>query len=138
MLTGLVVSHVFTCVYVCMYCVVPQPQLIISQSVSTSVSGLNHTLSCTVTVVNGVQSDLVMISWTGGSSLSSSPRVTITDQTNVGLMYTRTVIFSPLLNDDGGQYTSYVTVAGFNEANISSSVIVVVNGKYMHSILCVV
>ena len=139
--TWLAVSHVFTFAYVCMYCVVPQPQLIISQSVGTSVSGLNHTLTCTVTIVNGVQSDLVMISWTGGSSSSSSPRVTTTDQTNAGLVYTRTVIFSPLLNGDGGQYTCYVTVTGFDEAGSTNNTMVVVNGKYniMHSILfCVV
>ena len=121
-----------------MFCIVPQPQLIISQSVGTSVSGLNHTLTCTVTVVNGVQSDLVMISWTGGSSLSSSPRVTISDQTNVGLAYTRIVIFSPLLNVDGGQYTCSVVVTSFDEANSTNNTMVVVNGKYMHSTLCVV
>jgi len=84
-----------------------------------------------VTVVNGVQPDLVMISWTG-SSLSSSPRVTITDQTNVGLVYTRTVIFFPLLNGDGGQYTCSVAVTGFDEADSSSSVLVVVNGEFTH------
>jgi len=115
-----------------MYCVVPQPQVIISQSVSTSVSGLNHTLTCIVTVVNGVQSDLVMISWTGDSLSSSSPQVTTTDQTNVGLVYTRTVIFSPLLNGDGGQYTYYVTVTGFDEANSTKNTMVVVNGKYVN------
>ena len=37
--------------------------------------------------------DLVMVSWTGGSSFSSSPRVTITDQTNVGLVNTRKIYF---------------------------------------------
>ena len=87
-----------------------------------------------MTVVNGVQSDLVMISWTGGSSLSSSPQVTITDQTNVGLVYTRTVIFSPLLNGDGGQYTCFVAVTGFDEADSSSSVMVVVNSKCNHRV----
>ena len=112
-----------------MYCVVPQPQLIISQSVGTSVSGLNHTLTCTVIVVNGVQSHLVMINWTGSSSSSSSPRVTITDQTDVGLAYTRTVIFSPLLNGDGGQYTCSVTVGGYDEADSTKNTMVVVNGK---------
>ena len=111
-----------------MYCVVPQLSVVISQSVDTSVCEPNHTLTCTVTVVDGVQSDLVMISWTGGSSLSSSPQVTITDQTNVGLVYTRTVIFLPVLNGDSGQYTCSVTVTGFDEADSSSSVIAVVNG----------
>jgi len=69
-----------------------------------------------------------MISWTGHSSLSSLPRVIISNQTNNGVVYTRTVTFSPLLNGDGGQYNCSVTVTGFDEANVSSSVIV--NGKY--------
>ena len=112
--------------------IVPQPQLIISQSANGSVNELDHSLTCTVTVVNGVHSDLVMISWNGGSSLSSSPRVTITDQTNVGLVYTRTVIFSPLLNGDGGQYTCSVTITSFDEADSSSSVLVAVNGEYVY------
>ena len=84
-----------------------------------------------MTIVNGVQSDLVIISWSGSSSLSSSPRVTITDQTNVGLMYTRTVIFSPLLNGDGGQYTCSVSVTGFNEADSADNIIVMVNGMFI-------
>jgi len=91
------------------------------------VSGQEHVLTCTVTVVNGVQSDLVMISWTGHSSLSSSPQVTISNQTNNGVVYTRTVTFSPLLIGDGGQYTCSVVVTGFDEAAISSNVMV--NGK---------
>jgi len=99
-----------------------------------SVSGLDHTLTCTVTVVNGVQSDLVMISWTGPSSLSSSPRVTISDQTNNGVVYTRTVTFSPLLNGDGGQYTCSVSVDGFDEANNSNSTTIMVNGMCRYNI----
>ena len=123
----ILISGSYFIVYVLIY-VVPLPRLIISQSVNGSVSGLDHTLTCTVVVVNGVQSDLVMISWTGGSSLSSSPRVTTTDQTNVGLVYTRTVIFSPLLNGDGGQYTCSVTVTGFDEADSTNNTMVMVNG----------
>ena len=114
--------------YYSSFLLVPQPPINISQSREGAVNEENHTLTCTVTVVNGIQSDLVMISWTGGSSLSSSPRVTITDQTNVGLVYTKKVIFSPLLNGDGGQYTCSVTVNGFDEVDSSSSVMV--NGKY--------
>jgi len=110
------------------FSLVSQPSVIITQSKEGAVNEENHNLTCTVTVVSGVQSDLVKISWTGSSSISSSPRVTITDQTNVGLVYTRTVIFSPLLNGDGGQYTCSVTVTGFVEANSSSNVMV--NGKY--------
>ena len=113
--------------------VVPQPSVEILQLVDGSVDGLEHTLTCIVTVVNGVQSDLVMISWTGHSSLSSSPQVTISDQTNDGgVVYIKTVTFSPLSNGDGGQYTCSVRVDGFDEADISSSVMVVVNGMCKH------
>jgi len=110
------------------FSVVPQPQIVIPQSVD-SVSGLKQVLACTFTVVNGVQSDLVTVSWTGPSSLSSSPRVTISNRTNSGVAYTRTVTFSPILNGDGGQYTCSVAIIGFDETNISSSVTVMVNGK---------
>jgi len=89
-----------------------------------AVIGENHIVTCTVTVTNGISPSLVMISWTGGISLSDSPRVTISDQTNVGVVYTRAVTFSPLLSVDGGQYNCSVSVTGFDEADSSSSVIV--------------
>ena len=89
-----------------------------------AVIGENHNVTCTVTVTNGISPSAVMISWTGGSSLSDSPRVTVSDQTNIGVVYTRTVTFSPLLNTDGGQYTCTVSVTGFDEANSSSGVII--------------
>ena len=110
------------------FLLVPQPSVVISQSLDGSISGLNHTLICTATVVNGVSPSLVMISWTGGSSLPSSPRVAISDQSNVGLVYTKAVTFSPLLNGDGGQYTCSVSVTGFDEAITSDNVLVMVNG----------
>ena len=75
-----------------------------------------------------------MISWTGPSSLSSSSQVTISDQTNNGVVYTRTVTFSPLLNDNGGQYTCSVAVTGFDEANNSNSTTIMVNGTCGHNI----
>ena len=96
-------------------------------------SGQEPSLICDVTVVNGVSPDLVMISWIGGSSLSSSPRVTISDQTNVGLMYTSTVTYSPILFGDGGLYTCFVEVDGFNEASNSDNTTVMVNGMYVYT-----
>jgi len=102
---------------------VQEPSVLITQSVKGAVIGENHIITCTVTVTNGISSSLVMISWTGGSSLSDSPRVTISDQTNTGIVYIKTVTFSPLLSVDGGQYNCSVSVTGFDEANSSSSVI---------------
>ena len=91
--------------------------------------GQTHNLTCTVTVVNGVSSSLVMINWSGGDSLSESSRVTISNQTNNGLQYTRMITFSPILSRDRGQHTCSVSVTGFSEANNSDSIMVIVSGK---------
>ena len=65
--------------------VVPQPSVIISQSVDSPNVGQNHILTCTVTVPSGVSSSLVQVNWSGGASLSDSPRVAISGVTNNGL-----------------------------------------------------
>jgi len=94
-------------------------------------SGQEVVLTCTATVVEGVELSLVVISWTGGSvSSSSSPRVTASNQTSIGGgMYTRTLTFSPVLIGDNGMYTCSVSVTGFDEASNLDSVTVVVNSK---------
>ena len=93
--------------------------------------GDNHNLTCTVTVVEGISSP-VIVDWSGGDSLSESSRVTISDQTNNGLQYTRMITFSSLRSRDRGQYTCSVSVTGFDEANNSDSVMIMVNGKCMY------
>ena len=109
---------------------VPQPSVSISQSVDSPNVGQNYILTCTVTVASGVSSSLVEVNWSGGASLLDSPRVTISDVTNNGLQYTTMITFSPLYSRDGGQYTCFVSVDGFDEAdNLDSIIIVVVNGK---------
>ena len=92
----------------------------------------NFILTCTVTVASGVSSSLVMTNWSGGDSLSESSRVTISDQTNNGLQYTRMITFSSLRSRDRGQYTCTVSVTDFDEANNSNSVMIMVNGKCMY------
>ena len=91
--------------------------------------GDNLILTCTVIVVEGVSSSLIMTDWSGGDSLSESSRVTISDQTNNGLQYTRMITFSSLRSRDRGQYTCSVSVTGFDEADNSDSVMIMVNGK---------
>ena len=102
---------------------VPDISIDVSQSIEGSVIGLPHTLICTVTVVVGVSPSLVKIDWTGNSSLSEAPRVTIFDQTTTRshdrLIFERIVTFSPLLSHDIGEYTCSVMVTGFD--NIKSS-----------------
>ena len=91
--------------------------------------GQNHILTCTVTVASGVSSSLVEVNWSGGASLSDSPRVNISNVTNNGLQYATMITFSPLLSRDRGQYDCSVSVDGFDEADNSKSVMVVVNGR---------
>ena len=91
--------------------------------------GQNHILTCTVTVPSGVSSSLVKVKWSGATSLSDSPRVTVSHVTDHGLRYTTMITFSPLLSRDGGQYTCSVLVDGFDEADNSNNIMVMVNGK---------
>ena len=113
----------------CYNFVVPKPSVSISQSVDSPDVGQNHILTCTVTVVSGVSSLLVEVNWSGGASLSNSSRVTISNMTNNGTLYTRTITFSPLHSRDRGQYTCSVSVDGFDEANNSNNIMTIVNGK---------
>ena len=106
---------------------VPQLSINISQSMEGSVSGLDRTLTCSVMAV-GVSSHLMMVNWMGGSSLSESPRVNVSELSNNMSLFTRTVTFSPLLNDDVGQYNCTVSVTGYDEATTSNNVTIVVNG----------
>ena len=100
----------------------------ISQSSDSPNITQDHILTCTATVANGVPSSRVNVNWSGGASLSNSPRVTVSNMTNNGL-YTTMIRFSPLFSRDGGQYNCSVSVNGFDEADNSDSVMIVVNGK---------
>ena len=91
--------------------------------------GQNHILTCTVTVPSGVSSSLVKVKWSGAASLSDSPRVTVSHVTDHVLRYTTMITFSPLHSRDGGQYTCSVLVDGFDEADNSNNIMVMVNGK---------
>ena len=110
---------------------VPKPSVNISQIVDSPNIEQNHNLTCTVTVVNGTSSSLVVINWSGRDLSIESSRVTISDQTNNGLQHTRIITFSPILSEDRDQYTCSVSVTGFREANNSDSVMVMVSGKYV-------
>ena len=106
---------------------VPQASVNITQSMEGSVSGLNHTLTCTVTVVERVLKSLVTVSWDREDTVLSLSfdNMTIDDE----LQFTRTITFLPLLEDDGIQYTCSVSVMGFGEADNSDSVTIMVNGR---------
>ena len=114
---------------------VPEILIDISQSVEGSIIGLPHTLICTAIVVIGVSPSLVEVEWSGSTSLSESPRVTIFHQSSTGsqhrLKFGRTVTFSPLLGHDIGEYTCSVTVTAFDRIGDSESVMVMANGTYV-------
>ena len=104
----------------------------ISQSVDGSIIGLPHSLMCTAIVVVGVSPSLVKVEWSGSTSLSESPRVSIFNQSSTGsqhrLKFGRTVTFSPLLVHDIGEYICSVTVTSFDKIGDSESVMVMANG----------
>ena len=106
--------------------IVPQAAINIMQSREGTVSGLNHTLTCTVVVASGVSESLVMVNWDREDSESSISFSNMT--TDDGLQFTRTIEFLPLLEDDGTEYTCSVSVNGFDEADKSGSVTIMVDG----------
>ena len=129
----------YVCMYVCTHIkhlfnilLVPEILIDISQSVEGSVVGLPHTLICTAIVVIGVSPSLVKVEWSGSTSLSESPRVSLFNQSSTGsqhrLKFGRTVTFSPLLSYDIGAYTCSVMVTGFDRIGDSESVMVMANG----------
>ena len=124
-LVAISVVYIIHCVHY--VSLVPQASVNITQSREGSVSGLNHTLTCIVTVVEGVSPSLVMVSWDREDTASSLSfeNMTIDDE----LQFTRTTTFLPLLEDDGIQYTCSVSVTGFDEADDSDSVMIMVNGR---------
>ena len=114
--------------YACVTFTVPRSSIMISQSVDSPNVGDNLTLTCTVTVASGVSSSLVMVNWDRQDL--TLPSSSISNTSISGLRYTRTVIFSPLLSDDGGQYSCSGSVDGFDEADNLASVMVTVNGEF--------
>ena len=66
-----------------------------------------------------------MVSWDREDSVSS---LSFDNMTTDGLRLTRTIEFVPLLEDDGIEYTCSVSVDGFDEANSSDNVTIMVNG----------
>ena len=106
---------------------VPEPSIDIAQSGPRSFSGLDYSLTCTVTVASGVSSSLVRVNWDRQDL--TSPSSSISNTSISGLQYTRIITFSPLLRDDGGQYTCSVSVDGFSEADNSNSTMIVVNDR---------
>ena len=75
--------------------------------------GSPRSIDCTVSIVSGVESSLVMISWMGpeGSITATNGRVSIGSVTDDGNnMYTRSLQFTYLMEGDNGTYTCNVMI----------------------------
>ena len=104
----------------------------VSQSTEGQTIGLAHKLFCTLLVTNGVSLLHVNISWSGSALLSESSRIIISNLTNNGSLFMKTITFLPLLGRDGGEYTCYVEIIGFSETMSSEGLTVITEGTCMH------
>ena len=93
---------------------VPTPTVTISPSgpIQGAMVGSPQVINCTVSTVNGVESNLVMIGWMGpgGASITSDSRVTINPTTSSGNNYTSSLQFTYLMEGDEGTYTCNVMI----------------------------
>ena len=93
---------------------VPTPTVTISSSgpIQGAMVGSPQVINCTVSTVNGVESNLVIISWMGpgGGSIISDSRVTINPTTSSGNNYTSSLGFDYLMERDEGTYTCNVMI----------------------------
>ena len=107
-----------------------------SQSAKEFIIGLAHILECTFLVTDGVSPFLVSINWNSSTLLSESSRIIISNLTNNESLYRRTISFLPLLSYDGGEYTCYAEIIGFNETVSSHSLIVITKGIHRYIQYC--
>ena len=133
--TGGFMSTLFTLIiFYLLFYIVPELLIDISQSIEGSIIGLPHTLVCTAIVVVGVSPSLVKVEWSGSTSLSESPRVSVFTQTYTmsqhRLHFGKTLAFAPLLGHDVEEYTCSVMVTGFDKAGNSEAIMVMASGKH--------
>ena len=77
--------------------------------------GSPQDINCTVSTVNGVESNSVMISWMGPGGIidATDGRVSIRSVTDDGNnMYTSSLQFTYLMEEDEGTYTCNVMILG--------------------------
>ena len=98
--------------------------------------GSRQVINCTVSIVSGVESSSVMISWMGpGGVITNDSRVTISPTTSSGNTYTSSLQFTYLLQSDEGSYMCNVMIL---QTSASQSVeLQTVLCKLLHLILCV-
>jgi len=92
---------------------VPTPNVTISPSGPIpAIVGSPQFINCTVSTVNGVVADSVMINWMGpgGDSVTNNSRVTISSTTSSGNTYTSSLQFTYLMEGDEGTHICNVTI----------------------------
>ena len=78
--------------------------------------GMGVDIVCTVTTVGGVESNSILISWTGpgggsgGGPIINDSRVSISPTTSSGKNYTSSIQFTYLMEGDEGTYTCNVMI----------------------------
>ena len=74
--------------------------------------GSPQMIQCTVNAVNGVESNLVMISWMGpgGDTITNDVRLTINPATSIGNHHTSSIQFTYLMEGDEGTYMCNVMI----------------------------
>ena len=81
--------------------------------------GSAQEIQCIVTVVDGVESNVVMIRWIGleGETITNDSRVTINPTTANGNKYTSTLQVTFLMEGDEGEYICNVEILETNAFN---------------------
>jgi len=91
---------------------VPDVSVIPFGSIQGGMVGSPQEIHCTVSIVSGVEPDLVMISWMGpgGDTITNDSRVTISPIVSINNDYISTIDFSYLMEGDEGVYTCDVMI----------------------------
>ena len=110
-------------VYEILFCfTVPVPVVTISPSgpVQGTLIGSAQDIQCTVNVVDGVEPNVVMISWMGpgGDTITNDSRIMISPTSGSGYEYTSTLQFVYLMEGDEGRYTCNVEILETNALNL--------------------
>ena len=82
--------------------------------------GSPQDIQCTVNVVSGVESNVVIVGWMGpgGDIITNDSRVTISPTSGSGNEYTSTLQFTYLMEGDEGRYMCSVEILDTSALNV--------------------
>jgi len=108
--------------HIALFFTVPVPVITISPPgpVQGTLIGSAQDIQCTVNVVDGVESNVVMISWIGpgGDTITNDSRVTISPTSGNDNEYTSTLQFTYLMEGDEGGYMCNVEILDTSALNL--------------------